>query len=58
MFSSEERVAVTVWSTVFVERLASAQQVKKFLTSYGTRILFNVFRKAVTGLFPGSPLPR
>jgi hypothetical protein len=63
MFSRQERVAVTnvgaqstVWGTVFLERLASAQQVKKFLASYGTRILLNVFRKTVIGLHPGSPL--
>jgi hypothetical protein len=59
MFSREERDAEssvtnvraqsTVWNTVLVERLASAQQVKKFLTSYGNRILLNIFTKAVTG---------
>ena len=68
MFSGEERggessvtngrAQSTVWNTVFLERLASAQQVKKFLTSYGNRILLNVLIKAVTGLYPGSPLPR
>jgi hypothetical protein len=68
MFSREERVAEssvtdvrsqsTLWSTVFLERLASAQQVKKFFTSYGNRILLNVFTKAVTGLYPVSPLSR
>ena len=71
MFSREERVVVscvtnvrvqlTLWSTLFLERLASDQQVTKFLTSYGLEFSLTFLQKPslnsiLTHLYPDNGL--